>query len=67
MEAGCGEERIEGKLGKNKEEGNWGEVGGVVGVGRYPCGVCGRGVGADSVLCTACGKGCHKRCSGLDT
>ena len=26
---------------------------------------CGRGVGANSVLCTACGKWCHKRCSGL--
>ena len=34
-------------------------------VGRYPCGVCGRGVGANSVLCTACWKWCHKRCSGL--
>ena len=34
-------------------------------VGRYPCGVCGHGVGANSVLCTACGKWCHKRCSGL--
>ena len=65
MEAGCGEERIEGKLGKNKDDGNWGEVGDVVGVGRYPCGVCGPGVGANSVLCMACGKWCHKRCSGL--
>ena len=36
-----------------------------MGVKRYPCGVCGRGVGANSVLCTACGKWCHKRCSGL--
>ena len=43
----CGEERIEGKLGKNKDNGNWGEVGDDVGVGRYPCGVCGRGVGAN--------------------
>ena len=42
-----------------------GEVGDVVGVGRYPCGVCGRGVGASLVLCTACGKWCLKRCSGL--
>ena len=41
------------------------EVGDVVGVGRYPCGVCGLGVRANSVLCTACGKWCHKRCSGL--
>ena len=42
-----------------------GEVGDVVGVCRYPCGVCGRDVGANSVLCTACAKWCHKRCSGL--
>ena len=48
-------ERIEGKLGKNKDDGNWGWEVGDVGVGRYPCGVCGRGVGANSVLCTACG------------
>ena len=33
--------------------------------GEVTCGVCGRGVGANSVLCTACGKWCHKRCSGL--
>ena len=36
-----------------------------MGVGRYLCGVCGCGVGANLVLCTACGKWCHKRCSGL--
>ena len=33
--------------------------------GRYPCSCCGRGVGVNSVLCTECGKWCHKRCSGL--
>ena len=33
--------------------------------GKYPCGVCARGVGANSVLCTECGKWVHKRCSGL--
>ena len=42
--------------------GGWRDV---VRVGRYPCGVCGRGVGVNSVLCTACGKWCYKRCSGL--
>lgn len=31
--------------------------------GRYPCGVCGRGVGVNSILCHSCGKWCHKRCS----
>ena len=33
--------------------------------GRYPCGVCGRGVGANSILCTSCQYWCHGRCSGL--
>ena len=56
VEEGCGEERFEGKLGKKKDDGNWGEV--------SVWAVC-RGVGANSVLCTACGKWCHKRCSGL--
>ena len=36
-------------------------------MGRYPCGVCGKGVGVNSILCTRCGKWCHKRCSGLRT
>ena len=40
-----------------------GEMVDVIQVGRYECGVCGRDVGANSVLCGACGKWCHKRCS----
>ena len=35
--------------------------------GRYPCGVCGRGVGVNSVLCVSCSLWCHKRCSGLQS
>ena len=42
-----------------------GERGEVVQVGRYPCGVCGQGVGVNSILCISCNKWCHKRCSGL--
>jgi hypothetical protein len=34
-------------------------------VGKYPCGVCGRGVGSNSILCTTCNKWCHKKCSNL--
>ena len=34
-------------------------------LGRYPCSVCGKGVGVNSILCTCCEKWCHKRCSGL--
>ena len=33
--------------------------------GRYPCGVCGEGVGANSVWCSGCSKWCHGRCSGI--
>ena len=33
--------------------------------GRFPCGCCGRGVGANSILCSTCSRWCHKRCSGL--
>ena len=37
--AGCGAERFKGKLGKNKDDGNWGDVGDVVGVGVSVWGV----------------------------
>ena len=37
----------------------------VIRSGRYPCAVCGKGVGLNSILCTVCGYWCHKRCSGL--
>lgn len=33
--------------------------------GRYPCGVCGLGVGRNSILCVVCNKWCHARCSRL--
>ena len=33
--------------------------------GKWPCGVCGKGVGRNSILCTQCGKWIHKRCSGV--
>ena len=32
---------------------------------RWPCGVCGRGVGSNSVQCTSCQKWVHKNCSGI--
>ena len=31
--------------------------------GKWPCGVCNKGVGNNSILCTKCGKWIHKRCS----
>jgi len=31
----------------------------------WPCGVCGRGVGSNSIQCTSCYKWVHKKCSGI--
>jgi len=33
--------------------------------GRWPCGVCGRGVGRNSIQCTNYQKWVHRKCSGL--
>jgi len=33
---------------------------------RWPCGVCGRGVGSNSIQCTSCHKWVHKKCSGIN-
>jgi len=32
---------------------------------RWPCGVCGRGVGNNSIQCTSCQKLVHRKCSGI--
>jgi len=32
---------------------------------RWACGVCGRGVGSNSIQCTSCHKWVHKKCSGI--
>ena len=32
---------------------------------RWPCGVCGRGVGSNSIQCTSCHKWVHKKRSGI--
>ena len=37
----------------------------IVNSGKWPCGVCGKGVQANSVQCTVCEKWIHKRCSGV--
>ena len=44
VEAGYGEERAEGELVKDKDDADWVGDGGCFPGGRYPCGVCGRGV-----------------------
>jgi len=33
---------------------------------RWPCGVCGRGVGNNSIHCTSCQKWVHRKCSGIN-
>ena len=37
----------------------------IVNSGKWPCGVCGKGVQANSVQCTVCKKLIHKWCSGV--
>ena len=37
----------------------------IVNPGKWPCGVCGKGVQENSVQCTVCKKWIHKRCSGV--
>ena len=32
---------------------------------RWPCGVCSKGVGSNSLQCTNCKKWVHKKCSGI--
>jgi len=32
---------------------------------RWPCGICGRGVGNNSIQCTSCKKWVHRKCSGI--
>ena len=32
---------------------------------RWPCGLCDRGVGSNSIQCTSCHKWVHKKCSGI--
>ena len=43
------------------------QVGGgqVVSSGKWPCGVCRKGVGSNSIKCVNCQKWVHKGCSGI--
>jgi len=40
-------------------------AGQVIKTGKYPCGICQKGVGSNSIMCTSCSTWCHKRCSGI--
>ena len=37
----------------------------IVNAGKWPCGVCGKGIQANSVQCTVCKQWIHKRWSGV--
>ena len=52
---------MEGNIGKSKlmVTGNKSEV---IRSGKYSCGVCGRGVGSNSIFSTSCQCWCNKRC-----
>jgi len=50
-------------LGKTKVMTSCNGGGEVVASGKYPCGVCRKGVGDNSIKCTVCKKWVHKRCS----
>ena len=40
-------------------------VGQVENSGKFPCGICRKGVGVNSICCISCKKWIHKRCSGV--
>lgn len=42
-----------------------GEEADIIESGKFPCAVCGKGVGGNSILCIKCNKWTHKRCSGM--
>ena len=35
--------------------------------GKFPCGICKKGVGRNSIYCTKCKKWIHKKCSGIQS
>jgi hypothetical protein len=41
------------------------ESGSCISSGKWPCGVCKKGVGSNSILCNKCTKWIHKKCSGV--
>ena len=51
-------------VGKTKVMWGEGEVRRDYGV-KFPCAVCDRGVGSNSILCGTCGRWTHKKCSGV--
>ena len=60
---GMEEKGLRVNLGKTKVMRCRDGAGQVLKSGKYPCGVCGKGVGANSIKCTSCHAWIHKKCS----
>ena len=52
-------------VGKTKVMRNVDGTGSLKDAGKYPCSVCRKGVGRNSILCSRCKLWVHKRCSGM--
>ena len=52
-------------IGKTKVMVSGKNCGDVERLGKWPCTVCGKGVGSNSIRCTGCSGWVHKRCSGV--
>ena len=52
-------------IGKTKVMVSSTDVGKAVKTGKFPCGVCSKGVGVNSIYCSHCNHWIHQRCSGL--
>ena len=63
--AGLESKGLRVNIGKTKVMRCKGRTGQVENSGKYPCGVCRKGVGVNSVFCGKCEKWIHKRCSGV--
>ena len=63
--AGMEEKGLRVNMGKTKIMRCQVGAGQVAKLGKYPCGVCSKGVGSNSIQCTSCKAWVHKKCSGI--
>jgi hypothetical protein len=63
--AGMEEKGLRVNIGKTKVMRCRVGAGEVLKSGKFPCGVCRKGVGANSIKCTSCKSWVHKKCSGI--
>jgi hypothetical protein len=63
--AGMEDKGLRVNIGKTKVMRCRADTGKVVKSGKDPCGVCGKGVGVNSIQCKACEAWIHGRCSGI--